>query len=66
MTMTKNELEVFHKYVDQSEHYLEFGAGASTIYACSVQSVKSVYSVESSEQYISENLRTDPNIIYSK
>lgn len=61
--MTKGELEMLHSYMDSSSNYLEFGAGASTIYAAKTPMIKTIDSVESSEKYIDENLKSDISII---
>lgn len=58
-TMTKNELEMLHSYIDSSNHYLEFSSGESTIYAANSLSLKTIDSVESSEKFIDKNLRSN-------
>ncbi len=60
MAMTKDELDMVHSYMDASHSYLEFGSGESTIYAANASMIKNIDSVESSEKYITENLK--PNI----
>lgn len=62
MTMTKDELKILHTHIDSSKHFLEFGSGASTLYAASVPTVKKIDSVESSESFINENLKPNPVI----
>ena len=62
MNMTKDEMKMLHSYIDLSNHYLEFGSGDSTVYASSVPMIKTIDSVESSEKYISENLKPNPAI----
>ncbi|MDO9104355.1 MAG: hypothetical protein Q7U57_05280 [Methylovulum sp.] len=62
MTMTTDELDILHAHLDSSTQFLEFGAGASTLYAASVPSIKRIDSVESSESYINENLKPNPLI----
>jgi hypothetical protein len=56
-SMTNAEKEMLYSYIDLSINYLEFGSGESTIYASSVPKIKTITSVESSEQYINENLK---------
>jgi len=63
MTMTKNELELLHSYIYSSVHYLEYGSGESTIYASKVPSIKTIDSVESSEGFINEHLKTNDAIV---
>jgi hypothetical protein len=63
MTMTKNELTMLHSYIDAATHYLEFGSGESTIHASKSSSIKTVDSVESSQDYVNENLKNDLYII---
>jgi hypothetical protein len=62
MTMTLKELDVLHEYIDSSTHYLEFGSGESTIYASKSTNLKTINSVESSINYINENLINNPVI----
>jgi len=57
MTMTKNELEVLHKYMDSCSQYLEFGSGESTVYAASLSSITRIDSVESSKAFVDEDLK---------
>lgn len=61
-TMTSAEKEVLHSYIASSLNYLEFGSGESTIYASSVPTVKTITSVESSEQFLNENLKKNPAV----
>ena len=62
MTMTEKELNVLHEYIDSSTHYLEFGSGESTIYASKSPRLITIDSVESSINYINENLMTNSTI----
>lgn len=62
MTMTKEELKILHTHMDLSTRFLEFGSGASTLYAASVPSIRQIDSVESSESFINENLKPNPII----
>ena len=62
MTMTKDELEILHSYIDSSTYYLEFGSGESTIYASKSPKIKTIYSIESSQRYIDGNLKSNANI----
>ncbi len=57
MTMTANELDILHSNINTSSRFLEFGAGASTLYAASVPTIKQIDSVESSESFINEQLK---------
>ena len=56
-TFTNNEKEVLQAHIDSSINYLEFGSGESTIYASSVPTIKTITSVESSEQFVNERLK---------
>ncbi|MDD2722545.1 MAG: hypothetical protein PHH59_00800 [Methylovulum sp.] len=62
MTMTASELDILHSHIDTSTKFLEFGAGASTLYAASVPSIKQIDSVESSVEFVNENLKPNPVI----
>lgn len=62
MTMTKGELELLHLYIDSAIHYLEFGSGESTVYASKAARVKTIDSVESSQEYIDEKLKPNSDI----
>lgn len=61
-TMTTSEKEILHSYIDSSINYLEFGSGESTIYASSVPTIRSITSVESSAQFVNDNLMPNPVI----
>lgn len=65
MAMSKETLEVLHACMDSSTHYLEFGAGESTLYAAKAPRIKSIDSVESSEEYVKENLASNPAILHA-
>lgn len=62
MTMTTAELAVLRSHIDAARHYLEFGAGESTVYAASSSGPESVDSVESSLEFLQENLLTKPSV----
>ncbi|MFZ2449453.1 MAG: hypothetical protein WAW36_02925 [Methylovulum miyakonense] len=62
MTMTTAELNVLHSHIDTSTKFLEFGAGASTLYAASVPGITQIDSVESSAEFVDENLKHNPVI----
>lgn len=62
MNMTEAEQKLFHRYLHNAEHYLEFGSGSSTLYASQLPTLKSITTVESSLDYVRENLLTDPHI----
>lgn len=49
--MTKDEQEIFNKYVKSSQFYLEFGSGGSTLHVLQKSKAK-IYSVESSLDWI--------------
>lgn len=63
MTMTKDELQMLHYYIDSSKNYLEFGSGESTIYASKSPMIKTIDSVESSQKYIDDNLKPNADIV---
>jgi len=60
--MTTDELNILHTHIKSSTQFLEFGAGASTLYAASVPTIEQIDSVESSESFINENLKPNPII----
>lgn len=62
MTMTAAELNTLHNHINSASQFLEFGAGASTLYAASVPSIKKIDSVESSAEFVDENLKPNPVI----
>jgi len=62
MTMTADELSILHTQMNSATRFLEFGAGASTLYAASVPTIQQIDSVESSESFINENLKPNPVI----
>jgi len=62
MTMTSSELTILHDQMDTSTRFLEFGAGASTLYAAGVPSIQHIDSVESSAAFINQNLKPNPVI----
>lgn len=62
MTMTKGELDVLHSHLESTSTYLEFGAGASTVYAAGLPWIKHIDSVESSESFIETHLKLFPVI----
>lgn len=51
--MTDRELEVFVSYIEQFDHYLEFGCGGST-YLAADRSLESIWSVESDPEWIED------------
>ncbi|MEQ1857388.1 MAG: hypothetical protein ABL963_13085 [Longimicrobiales bacterium] len=55
--MTAGELALLQACLGSAVSYLEFGAGASTIHAASVPSIRRIDSVDSSGAYIDEHLR---------
>lgn len=60
--MTKDELKILHSQLDLSTRFLEFGSGASTLYAASVPTIRQIDSVESSQKFINKNLKPNPVI----
>ncbi len=57
MTMTQAELDLLHSRMDRSRRFLEFGAGASTVYAAGCTSIERIESVESSAEFIDQQVR---------
>lgn len=57
MTMTQAELDLLHSRMDSSRRFLEFGAGASTVYAAGRPSIEHIDSVESSAEFIDQQVR---------
>lgn len=62
MTMTANELDILHAQINAATRFLEFGAGASTVYAASVPTLAQIDSVESSADFIDQSLKPQPAI----
>ncbi|MCG8634101.1 MAG: hypothetical protein MI863_09755 [Desulfobacterales bacterium] len=62
MTMTENEKEVLHAYLNSAVHYLEFGSGESTVYAAGVDTIQRIDSVESSIDFVESHLSPLPVI----
>jgi hypothetical protein len=62
MTMTAAELNILHGHIDTATQFLEFGAGASTLYAASVPTIQQIDSVESSAGFVDDNLKPHPVI----
>ena len=62
MTMTNAELSILHTHLHAASRFLEFGAGASTLYAASVPCIQQIDSVESSKNFINDNLKPHPVI----
>lgn len=60
--MSPAEKELLHSYIRASTRYLEFGAGESTIFAAGVPTIRTITSVESSEQFVLDNLMPDPAV----
>lgn len=56
MTMSDGELKILHQKLETTQHYLEFGSGDSTVHASGYKNILRIDSVESSHQYIDENL----------
>jgi hypothetical protein len=60
--MTNSEKILLYSHIDSSVNYLEFGSGESTIYAANVPTINSITSVESSEEFVINNLANNPII----
>lgn len=45
--LSKNDINLFYKYLDNSKIYFEFGSGGSTYQASIRKNIKQIYSVES-------------------
>ena len=60
--MTTGELALLQSCLDSAVSYLEFGAGASTMHASNVPTIKRIDSVDSSGPYIDEHLRPNAAI----
>jgi len=56
---------MLHARIDGSRHYLEFGAGASTIYACTSSGPTTIDSVESSPEFVEERLLPNPAVAHA-
>lgn len=64
--LSKNDLQLFYKYLDKSNVYFEYGSGGSTYQASVRKNIKIIYSVESDITW-QEKLKkiiTNPNINY--
>jgi hypothetical protein len=62
MTMTQAELDLLHARIDACTGYLEFGSGASTVYAAGRPSIRRIDSVESSAEFIDQRVRPEPAV----
>ena len=62
MTMTPGELNLLHTAMHKSCVYLEFGAGESTVYAAGLPNLQQVDCIESSKEYVAENLLPHPEV----
>lgn len=64
--LEKNDLEMFYKYLKNTNVYFEYGSGGSTYQASILDNIKKIYSVESDAQWqnkLKKNI-TNPNINY--
>jgi hypothetical protein len=50
--MEPEEIQLLMRYYKRTRHYLEFGAGGSTYLACQYSNIRSIFSVEASEQWV--------------
>ncbi len=62
-TMTDAEKALLHSHMMASSHYLEFGAGESTIDATDISTIHTIDSVESSPDFIEAHLKEHPAIM---
>jgi len=49
--LSKNDMMMFYKYLDNAKVYFEFGSGGSTYQACKKSNITQVYSVESDKDW---------------
>ena len=63
---TKNDKDMFYKYLDKANNYFEYGSGGSTYQASMRENIKSIYSVESDIEWYNKmkKIITKPNINY--
>jgi len=47
----KNDKDLFHKYIDKSSNYLEFGSGISTYIVSLKQNINKIISIESDKEW---------------
>jgi hypothetical protein len=57
LNLQPDEVEFLQRHLSSSRHYLEFGAGVSTLMAVKTPSLESIDSVESSQPFIDDLLR---------
>ena len=62
--MTEKELALLRKALMQSQNYLEFGSGNSTLLATETETIKHITVVESDAFFWNEKLLNIPSIEY--
>lgn len=50
--MTASEIQLYEKYLSNTRKYIEFGAGGSTVFACSFSNIMELHSVESDAAWL--------------
>lgn len=50
--LSGNDIHIFNKYMQLAKNYFEFGSGGSTYYACGMDNIKKIYSIESDLRWI--------------
>lgn len=63
--MTEKELVLLQKALMQSQNYLEFGSGNSTLMATEIETIRQITVVESDASFWKEKLLNIPSIKYA-
>lgn len=61
--LSKNDIPMFHKYLDKAEVYFEYGSGGSTYQASMKNNIKKIYSVESDKEWQNKLMKFNNNKI---
>lgn len=59
MRMSPDEIEFFENELKCCKHYLEYGAGGSTLLAARVKTIKNITSVESDPEFVHAEVQQD-------
>ena len=64
--LSKNDKQMFYKYLDKSKIYFEYGSGGSTYQASLRNNIIKIYSVESDKEWLNilQQRITSNNVIY--
>tara|TARA_B110000211_G_scaffold18825_1_gene19580 strand:+ start:4843 stop:5052 length:210 start_codon:yes stop_codon:yes gene_type:complete len=64
--LSKNDKNLFYKYLDNTNVYFEYGSGGSTYQASIRENIRTIYSVESDSEWHKKlkQIITKPSIRY--